>query len=210
MVKVIGITGGIASGKSAVANYFRERGATVLDADKIAHQCLELPDVVVQLESRWGAAVLDDDRLPIRREIARKVFDTAQGEAELQWLESVIHPLVRERLEEALRDLQATAGEQPTGASERAIVILDVPLLLERGWNRYCDAVLFVDASLEERRKRAAERGWDSDELAKREQRQWEVSRKREAADCTVQNNSDLPALHAQLRQIEAAQFCGP
>jgi len=188
-LKVFGLVGGIASGKSAVASFFHDQGATVLDADRIAHDVLQRPAVVEQLVARWGAGVIDADRRPVRAEIAQRVFGVDREE-ELQWLESVIHPLVHHELKEQLRQNRQLGTE---------FVVLDVPLLLERGWEDECDTVLFIDTPLETRRQRAAGRGWRPGELERREGRQWSTDRKRAAADHVVENSGNLASLHKSL-----------
>jgi dephospho-CoA kinase len=191
-VKVIGIVGGIASGKSAVSGFCEALDATVLNADRIAHEMLQRPAVVKQLVGRWGSDVVDSENAPRRGEIAKRVFGR-DGESELAWLESLIHPLVHQELKLALAHARQSNTE---------LVVLDVPLLLERGWDKDCDQVLFVDAPLAMRRERAAQRGWAPDELERRESRQWPIDKKRAAADSIVDNRGDLESLHQSLRKI--------
>jgi len=191
-LKVAGLTGGIASGKSEVAAFMKSLGAVVVDADQVAHKALARAEVVTELTARWGDGVVDAARQPIRSEIAQRVFGP-QGDRELEWLEDLLHPLVRREIEDRMERMR-TAGTR--------VLVLDVPLLFERNWQHHCDWVVFVDAPLEQRRARAAERGWDPDELERREARQWNVQRKRAAADYVVENRADLSALHAALTRL--------
>ena len=191
-MKVIGIVGGIASGKSAVSAFFEDAGATVLDADRMAHDVLRRPSVVEQVVERWGADVIDEQGRPRRGEIAKRVFG-ANGDAELSWLESVIHPLVHTELKVELNRKRATDE----------LVVLDVPLLLERGWDADCDTVIFVDAPLDVRRQRAALRGWAPGELERREARQWPLDQKRASCDLVVENAGELDNLHQALKALE-------
>src|SRR5262245_41288272 len=153
---VIGLTGGVASGKSAVAALLAEHGFIAIDADAVGHEVLELPEVKQKLVDRFGPGVM---RQPApsaptgasvdRRALAGIVF--ADTEAR-RGLEAIVHPLMRERFIEALsRVLETTGGP----------VVLDAAILLEAGWQDLCDRVIFVDAPRLERIRRAAEhRGW--------------------------------------------------
>lgn len=186
----IGLTGGIASGKSAVAKVLAEQGAVVLDADRAAHEVIQEPEVVAALVERWGSGVLTADGKVDRSQLAERVF--AAGEAATagrKFLEGLVHPRVRQRLSAEL-ERQATAGA--------TVAVLDVPLLLEAGWREMCDLVLFVDSPQAARQARAAERGWDPDELAQREAAQLPITEKRRLADAVIDNDQGLDELRAQ------------
>lgn len=176
---VIGLLGGIASGKSRVAALLAEAGASVLDADALARAALDEPEVVAALRSRHGDSILDADRRAIdRAALARATFGRPEH---LSHLESLVHPRVRERLLAALGEL--TAARVPA-------IVLDVPLLLENGaLARRCDLLLFVECSAPKRRKRAmAARGWDEHEIERRESHQLPLSEKRRRADVVLRN----------------------
>lgn len=186
---VLGLTGGIASGKSYVAALLASRGAALLDADRHAREALDDAAVREGLVERWGAEIVDADGRLRRDAIAERVFAKGdQGTTERRFLESLIHPRVRERLRREL------------DAAERAgapAAVLDVPLLHEAGWADACDAVIFVDTPLELRRRRAAERGWDGDELQRREAAQMPVEEKRRLADHIVSGRDSAEAEQA-------------
>ena len=189
---VFGLTGGIASGKSYVAQLLAELGASVFDADAHAHEALEQPDVLAQLTDRWGDGVTDERGGPDRKAIAKKVFgDGPEAATELDFLEGVIHPIVRERLREDLSTARA-AGV--------VAAVLDVPLLLEAGWDKECAAVLFVDTPDPTRKLRAAERGWTPDEFASREKSQMPIEEKRRRADASVPGDDPNQARKAVQR----------
>lgn len=190
---VIGLTGGIASGKSHVASLLAERGAIVLDADKHAQQVLDEPEVRKQLVARWGASVVGEEGLVIRSEIAKQVFGEHHGaKQERHFLEGIVHPLVRERLQ---ADLASTAEQGGPAA------VLDIPLLHESGWAEACDVVLFVDTPQKIRQERAGKRGWEPDELAQREGAQLPINKKRELADHIIRGDSDESASE-RIKQI--------
>lgn len=183
---ILGLTGGIASGKSFVGSLLAERGAVVLDADRHAHAVLGEEAVRKAMVDRWGDAILADDGSLRRGEVARRVFgDGAEATAERRFLEGLIHPRVRQRLRAELDDA-ARRGV--------AVAVLDIPLLFEAGWADECDAVLFVDTPLEVRRQRAAERGWSAEELARREASQRPVDQKRADADVILPGANETDA----------------
>lgn len=190
---VFGLTGGIASGKSFVAGLLAERGAVVLDADRHAHAVLAEPEVIAGLVERWGPGILAEDGSVQRAEIAGRVFgDGAAAVAERRFLESLVHPRVRARLTGELAE--ASAASAPAA-------VLDIPLLIEAGWTDQCDAVLFVETSEAIRLQRASERGWDAEELARREAAQTPVSEKRAAADSIIPGD-DAAAARAAIQAL--------
>lgn len=172
---VFGLTGGIASGKSTVAVMLSERGAVVLDADRHAHKVLAEPEVVQSITERWGQEILDEQGGLKREAIAQRVFgDDMAAEGERQFLEGLVHPRVRQRLNEDL------AAAHMAGAPA---VVLDIPLLHEAGWADECDAVLYVDTPEGVRQERAAARGWSEEQLRQREAAQLSTQEKADRAD---------------------------
>lgn len=186
---VFGLTGGIASGKSFVAGLLAERGAIVLDADQHAHAVLEKPEVSSALVDRWGETILDESGAVRRSEVAKRVFgDDDAAVAERSFLEGLIHPRVRERLEADLD--RAEQGGAPAA-------VLDIPLLIEAGWVERCDAVLFVETPQAVRARRAAERGWSAADLATREAAQTPLVEKRDRANLVVPGDDESAAREA-------------
>jgi dephospho-CoA kinase len=192
---VIGLTGGVASGKSAVAALLAERGFTVIDADAVGHEVLELPEVKQKLVDRFGPAVLRQPAPGVssgatvdRRAIAGIVFaDTEARRA----LEAIVHPLMRQRFIEAINRVFETA---------RGPVVLDAAVLFEAGWQDLCDRVIFVQAPRPERIHRAAEhRGWSPAIFDSREQAQWPCDEKRRHADYVIRNGADLDSLRLEV-----------
>lgn len=180
-MKTIGLVGGIASGKSLVAEILVELGAGLLDADRAGHAVLaDDADVHAALRERWGDAVFTADGGIDRAAVARRVFAPGDAaELERRFLEGLLHPRIRQRLDR-FREHFLAAG--------KPAVVLDAPLLLEAGWAPLCDVVLMVDSPRELRRNRARRRGWSDDEFDRREQTQWPVEEKRRAADVIVEN----------------------
>jgi len=187
---IVGLFGGIASGKSCAAKRLRERGARVLDADRCAHEELLRPEVRSLVAEALGPAALDAEGKVDRRAVSEVVF---REPAKLRALEAILHPRVMARLAEEI----AAAGTPP--GAPRAVVALDVPLLAEAGGLDWCDERLFVDAPLEARRARALARGWAPGELERREARQRPLDEKRALATCVIDNGGDEAALASRV-----------
>lgn len=187
---IIGIAGGIGSGKSFVADLFGELGCLVIKSDDQVHQAYRDPQVIGKLREWWGDEVIGPDGQVNRRAIARQIFGNA---AERQRLEGLIHPYVARMRDEVM----AAAAEDASVVA----YVWDTPLLFETRLNEECDAVVFVDAPLELRQKRVqGSRGWSEGELERREILQTPLDRKRRISDYVINNTAD--AAHAR-RQVE-------
>ncbi len=176
---VVGLVGGIASGKSFVANCFHDLGAAVIDADQLSHEVLLLPDVVAWVRSKWPEVIAADSTIN-RKKLAEIVFDPVHGDSQLHDLESKLHPEIEVRMQELLVKFQA-AGTR--------VVIVDAPVLLKVGWHHRCSRILFVDSPFEMRVDRAIKRGWDRAELIRREAKQTSLEEKRMIASDIIENH---------------------
>jgi dephospho-CoA kinase len=166
---IIGLIGRIGAGKSTVARRFAAHGGHVIDADQIAHEVLGEPDVIRQIADRLGTDVLDADGRICRRAVADRVFGPTPDHARaLEWLESLVHPRVRSRINAELAALEARAGGR-TPPESGTVVVLDVPLLVQAGWADRCDRLVVVNCSEEVRRQRLASRHWNPAQLEARE-----------------------------------------
>ena len=188
---VIGILGGIGSGKSAVAAEFAKLGCKVIDADKIAHGLLDRKTVKEKIIGLFGEAVLDSSGKIEHKKLAGVVF--ASGD-KLASLNRVIHPLVIERAEELI--------EQYNRQNQVKAIVLDMPLLVEVGWNRRCDRLIFVDCEQKIRAERAKKKDFGKNQIKIREKFQISLDNKLSIADNTVENNSDFSALVRQVADI--------
>ena len=184
----IGLTGGIASGKSTVARWLEQQGLPVLDADVYAREALapgsagaaavveRYGDAVRAKGSDPGSGVLD------RGALGQIVFREPQ---ERQWLEQLVHPLVRQRFNAELEALAA----QPT-------VVLVIPLLFEAGLETLCSEVWLVDCEPAQQLQRLMERDGLGEAAAQdRIQAQWPMERKRALADRVIDNRKDPSSL---------------
>ncbi len=185
---VIGLVGGVASGKSFVAECFASLGAEIIDADKIGHAVLKLPAVVEKIQSLWPEVVVDQK--VDRKLLAGIVFQSETQAAQLAILEQITHPYINQRIEERLNELQT---------HESIAVVLDAPVLLKAGWQKRCDKIVFVETSPDIRAERAESRGWPPDELEKRERSQTSLSQKRQLATDIVDNSRSK---HETLQQV--------
>lgn len=193
---VLGITGGIASGKSQVTEILASHGALVIDADRIGHQVLEDHAVQTLLVRQFGQSVLSQETKSVdRKRVAELVFgDTPQAIQRRRALEAITHPPIRARIRQQL-------DEALRSATLRWIV-LDIPLLLESGWDKSCDAVWFVDAPQDIRLQRVLVRGWTREHFLAREASQWSVDRKRSRATHVISNSGSLEELDKQVTKM--------
>jgi dephospho-CoA kinase len=189
---IIGLIGGIGSGKSQVAAAFAARGARVISGDELAHQALRQPEVKARIAERWGRGVFDAGGEVARKQLAAVVF--ARDE-ERKALEGIVHPWIRERI-------RAEVNEARRDPAVR-LVVLDAAIMLETGWNEICDRLVFIDAPNAERMRRVAgQRGWTADDLAARERAQLPLTVKAARADHTLDNSGSLVHLGHQVDEL--------
>lgn len=192
---VVGLIGGVASGKSLVARQFAELGAAVLDGDRAGHEVLRLPEVVQAIRERWGDKVLDREGRVVRAAVAEIVFqDNAAARRELDYLQQLTHPRIGEMLVRQLQQAQADPRVP--------VIVLDAPVMLEAGWSDVCDQLVFVDAPREVRLARARQRGWNEEEFTRREGAQASLDAKRARADVVIDNSGTPESTRAQVEQF--------
>ncbi|QOV90297.1 dephospho-CoA kinase [Humisphaera borealis] len=183
-IPIIGIVGGVGSGKSHVAHLFGNLGCLVISSDKQVTEAYALPEVLNQIRQRWGDEAIGPQGLINRKLIASKVFNVP---AERQWLESLLHPVVA-NLRDAVMQQAAQQSERPVA------FIWDTPLLFEVGLADRCDAVVFVDTPDDVRLDRVRRsRGWDAGELRRREISQWPLDKKRRLSHYVITNAAETP-----------------
>ena len=188
MAKKVGLTGGIGSGKSAVAECFAELGVSVIDADRIAHE-LSTPGSVQfeQIVARFGDEIVDTDGNLNRARLARIVFNSAQKR---QQLEAILHPPIRAEMHAiAQRDTQSYC-------------LLVIPLLLESGQQREMERVITVTCSRPTRIARLRQRGMSTDDIARVMKTQASEQQRIEMADDVIDNNFDRDAIAPQVRDL--------
>lgn len=183
---LIGLTGGVAAGKSVALDIFRELGAETLSTDAVTHELLGTPEVRDALVERWGEDVAPGGEVA-RERVGEIVFGDA---AELRWLEGLLHPLVGERVSEWHAGL----------AEQTRLAVVEVPLLFEGGMADRFDHTVCVVAGDELRRERAEARG--TDQLEGRDGRQLSQAEKAERAAHVIPNEGDVAELRARIREL--------
>ncbi|MGK2877157.1 MAG: dephospho-CoA kinase [Solirubrobacterales bacterium] len=189
----IGLTGGVAAGKSTALAALADAGVPTLSSDAVVHQVYEDPSVIGLVRQRLGEDVIVDGAVD-RDAVAREIFT----EPELRsWIEQLIWPRVGMKIFEFRR--QHEALESPPAAA-----VVEVPLLFEAGMDQGFDRTIVVIIDEELRKQRAAERG--GEELAARDERQMPQDEKAARADVVVVNDGDLAALAE--RAVAAVEQC--
>lgn len=182
---VVGLAGGIGSGKSTVAAIFKKEGARAIDADALGHRVLELPRVRAHLARDWGPGILRRGRVD-RAALARLAFRSRNAIARLN---RRVHP-------EILREIRRGISRA------RGWVVVDAALLFETGADALCDRVVFVSAPRGIRVRRIRNRGWSAGELHRRERFQYPAAYKKKKADYVIDNAGPKSRTRAQTRKI--------
>ena len=184
----IGLTGGIAAGKSEALSAFEQLGAETISSDAVVHELLDSEPLLSRLRERWGGEVAPDGIVD-RARVGEIVFAAPE---ELSWLEAQIHPMVGERIGGWLASLPEGTG----------IAVVEVPLLFESGMAGVFDTTVAVVASDPVRRARAEARGHTL--VDEREARQLAQDEKASRAEHVVVNDGTLEDLERELSTLVA------
>jgi dephospho-CoA kinase len=185
--KIIGITGGLATGKSTVSDYLeRQYDLKVLDADLYAREATEKNNSILsEIVNRYGQKILLDSGQLDRLQLAQIIFNQGQ---EKKWLENLIHPYVKKRF---LEDLHSSNDD---------VIVFVVPLLFEVGMQDMVDETWLVTCSPQQQIERVIKRNSLSKEQAlARINNQWDLDTKRNLADLIIENTEDLNYLYKQI-----------
>jgi dephospho-CoA kinase len=186
---IVGLTGGIGSGKSTVAKLFADRGAQIIDTDVIAREVVEPPSPLLdRIAVEFGKDVIGPDGRLDRSALALIVFKDA---GKLRRLNDILHPAILKR---TLADIPKHA---PT-----AVTVVVVPLLFESGFEKNCDTVVAVVTPAEVRRRRAMERGFSPEDFDARMRSQLADEDYARRARIVIHNDGDLQAL---TREVDKA-----
>lgn len=195
-MRIIGLTGGIASGKSTVSEELQRLGAAIVDADKVAWQLAAPHQPIWQAYVlRYGKSVINDDDSLNRQAVAERVFSNKD---ELKWMNEMAHPLIRAEMFRQIDDLR-----QKEKDGDNTVVILDVPLLFEGGWQSMTDETWLVYTSEQNQIARLKLRnGIEEAEARKRIASQMSLSEKKKLADFTISNNGTKDELLEKIRTL--------
>lgn len=185
---IIGLTGGIASGKSTVSNYLAELGAIIIDADKIAHEIMEKGKTAYwQVIEAFGREILAENGEIDRSRLGKIVFNNLEKK---KILEEITHPQVIREMREKIEEYRA----------ENKVIVLDVPLLFEAGLDSMVDEiwVVYVDRGTQLQRLMARD-GLSYEEANKRIQAQMSLEKKRDLADFVINNKGNIEDLKRQV-----------
>ncbi len=189
---VVGLTGGICSGKSTVAAMFQRLGATVIDADQVAHELVE-PDrpLFEAVVSAFGREVIGTDGRIDRRRLGALVF--ADPEARRR-LEELLHPPIIRECERRIRQAEVSGS---------TVCLVDAALLIESGWYTRCDEVILIEASEAVRLDRLVRsRGLSRDDAMLRIRSQMAQQEKRRHADFIIRNDGSREETERQVRTV--------
>lgn len=190
--KQIGLTGNIGSGKSTVAELLVERGAALIDADALAREATQDPEVLREIAEKLGDDLVQEGQLN-RAKTAERVFG---DKAARQTLNGIIHPWVRRESDRRVAELAAQD-------SPPEVIVQDIPLLYENGLEQTLDAIIVVDAPLELRVERVVERsGLTSDEVRARDAAQMPLEEKVVRADFVVDNSGLREEVERQVAEL--------
>lgn len=189
MTYVLGVTGGIATGKSTVSNIFKKLGIPVIDADLVSRQVVE-PEAVglSQLVDYFGEKILNSHGHLDRQTLADIIFDDSE---QRQALNDILHPLIREEILKQKEDY--IKRNEP-------LLVLDIPLLFEADYNHECNGIMVVSVSQSNQLKRLKDRNRLShDQAASRIQAQMPLEEKIAMADFVIDNNGTIAQTQYQV-----------
>ena len=191
-MKVIGITGGIGSGKSTVSNIIKNNNFPIIDCDEISRELTQNDDAVLSEISRcFGDSVFDDNGNLLRQELANIVFSDSSKK-------KILEDIVVTRIFEIVRD--DLSKHRSLGTK---LVFIDAPLLIETGLNRLCDICVLVTADIETRINRVEKRdGISRDRVLERINNQMPESEKKAVADELIDNSGSIEYLNNSVERL--------
>ena len=192
---IVGLTGGIGSGKTTVSNLFADLGIDIIDTDVIAHDLVNHdPSVLKQIVTLFGDDVLQDDRTLDRKKLAQIIFNQKKGK---QQLEKILHPKIRTEVQSQIQNCKLR--DTPP-----KYVIVVIPLLFETEFNDLLDRVLVVLADETIRIQRIKQRDHRSiEQIQAIINSQVDDEKRISKADDIIENNHDLAALKPQIKQLD-------
>lgn len=192
---VIGLTGSFSSGKTTVSGFLKSFGAQVIDADRIAHSAITRGSKVYdRIVRSFGTSILDPKGSIDRKKLGRIVFSEKRS---LNKLNKLVHPEVTKIIKQQIR------------LSNKQYLVIDAPLLIESGLDKYCNVLLVVRASIKKQIERAIKKsGLSKDDCLKRIRSQVSVSKKVRLADFVIDNNVRIKETKKQVKDIWRKIIC--
>ncbi|MBE7446588.1 MAG: dephospho-CoA kinase [Planctomycetia bacterium] len=189
---IIGITGGISSGKSTVTRMLASLGAEIIDADEMCHKLILAKEVKGKIIERFGDTIQDIYGKIDRSQLAEIVF---RDKACLEDLCSILHPIVTEQIRSKITEIEKRG--------RRRAIVIDAALLEESGLSLMCDFIIFVNTVRDHRISRSKiSRHWQAGELEKRERFQMSLEDKRKKADYVIDNNFTEENTFRQIKEF--------
>jgi dephospho-CoA kinase len=190
---IVGLTGGIASGKSIVAKVFQDLGAHVIDADKIVHELLEPGQQAwEEVIEYFGPGIVFPDKTIDRRKLGEIVFNNAEKRT---WLNQCLHPKVFAAYTTCVKHLRTRAPD--------ALIVFDAALLIETGYHKKMDRVIVVYADEEQQMERLTSRDrFNREQALARIRSQMPLSEKRKHADYVIDNTGTREETEQQAREV--------
>ncbi len=185
-MKLVGITGGLGSGKTTIAGYFKNLGSTVIDADKVTHAVLLNKRIKGEIVATFGKGVLKNGRVN-RKKLAKIVFN---NKGNLRKLCNIVHPPILKRIRSFIRD------------SKGKITVIDGPLLIESGLHREMDKIIVVSINKKDQISRCIKLGYSKNRAEKRTKTQMPLRQKLRYADFIIDNNGSKLEAKRQVAQI--------
>ena len=190
--KIIGITGGISSGKSTIGRMLASMGSEYIDADEMCHRLFLVQELKNEIVERFGNTVQDIYGKIDRARLAEIVF---QDKACLDDLCSILHPIVIERIKLKITEIEKQG--------RRKAIVIDAALLEESDLSSICDFIIFVNTSRDRRLERSKiSRHWKEEELDKRERFQMALEDKKRKADYIIDNNFTVDNTFRQVKEF--------
>lgn len=187
---ILGLTGGIGTGKSTVANMLKEKGIPVVDTDLISREVIEYPEIIEKIKLEISNEVFDFNNKLDRKKMSEIVFENQE---KLKKLNEIMHPEILKKMWDEVEELK----------KNYKIIVVDVPLLFEINMEKEVDKILLIYASKEIQLKRIMERdGRTREEAVKIISSQMPLYKKREKSDYIIQNNDSLEKLEKNLDKI--------
>lgn len=191
-MKIIGITGGIGSGKTEVAKFFKKQGAEVISADQIGKQVVEKnPQVLKKLIKAFGQEILNKDKKLKRRKLGELAFSSVESRDKLN---KIVHPYLLSALRKKIKEFR----KRPSG-----ILVVDAALIVEWELQKELDYLILVESTLKNRLKRLIEyQGYSQNEALKRVKMQLKDKTRRKYADSIIRNDKNLKDLKTKASSI--------